>query len=58
MTTSFDYTGTVVAITGASSGIGLEIAKAFYASGATKLFTASRTRSALREHSAREAPAS
>lgn len=35
MTTSFDYTGTIVAITGASSGIGLEIAKAFYEAGAS-----------------------
>ena len=48
MTTSFDYTGTVVAITGASSGIGLEIAKAFYASGAS-LALCSRSADRVRE---------
>jgi len=35
MTATFDYSGKVVAITGASSGIGLEIAKAFYETGAS-----------------------
>ena len=32
--TSFDYSGKIVAVTGASSGIGREIAKAFYECGA------------------------
>lgn len=48
MTTSFDYTGTVVAITGASSGIGLEIAKAFYEAGAS-LALCSRSADRVRE---------
>mgnify|MGYP004471931939 FL=1 len=48
MTTSFDYTGTIVAITGASSGIGLEIAKAFYEAGAS-LALCSRSADRVRE---------
>ena len=46
--TSFDYSGKVVAITGASSGIGREIAMAFYECGA-KLALCSRSAERVKE---------
>lgn len=46
--TSFDYSGKVVAITGASSGIGHEIAKAFFECGAS-LSLCSRSADRVRE---------
>ena len=48
MMTAFDYTDKVVAITGASSGIGREIAMAFYECGA-KLALCSRSAERVRE---------
>src|SRR5258708_18819036 len=42
-TVNFDFKGEVVVVTGGSRGLGLEIAQAFGAAGATVVITARRT---------------